>query len=244
MRPLRALDLFCGSGAVSIGLRRAGFDVVGVDLARMPRYEGAFLQADALALDVRFLRWFDFIWASPMCQKHTRLKHAKHAKVHVDQIPDTRKLLKAAGVPYVIENVVGAPLIDPIILNGFMFGLTTTTSDGTVFHLERERQFEASWPLAAPTDWTPKTPVIGVYGGHVRNRSAAHGGRKTADFPGEDKPRLMRECMGLAGENQTMKDMSQAIPPAYAEWIGRQAITHIRGAAVDKAMWGRVFGDV
>ena len=225
----RILDLFCGSGAVSVGLTRAGFDVVGVDLAAMPNYPGAFLRHDALTLDMRFIRSFDAIWASPPCQAHTALRTAKHAKPHADLIPATRALLKASGLPHVIENVAGArrSLINPTCLCGSMFGLGVTV-DGQRFQLQRHRLFEASFPLTAPP-CRHTTPVIGVYGGHVRQRGARHGGRGTADFIGQDKPALAREAMGITWPT-TMVEISQAVPPAYSEHIGRQLIAHLEQA--------------
>jgi hypothetical protein len=86
------------------------------------------------------------------------MKHAKGAKgdAHPDLITPTRALLRRAGKPYVIENVMGAQLIDPVVLNGFMFDLGASTADGTRFHLERQRKFEASFPLTAPTGWEKK----------------------------------------------------------------------------------------
>ena len=68
----RVLDLFCGAGGAGMGYRQAGFDVVGVDLNPQPRYPFAFIQHDALTLDMRFIRSFDAIHASPPCQAHTR----------------------------------------------------------------------------------------------------------------------------------------------------------------------------
>src|SRR5271155_1720802 len=122
--PLRALDLFCGAGGATKGLQQVGFHVTGVDIVASPRYCGDhFARENVLECPVDRLRGFDFIWASPPCQAHVSLRSMHNAKRHADLIPATRALLKATGLPYVIENVPGAPLIDPIALCGTMFGL-------------------------------------------------------------------------------------------------------------------------
>jgi DNA (cytosine-5)-methyltransferase 1 len=109
----RALDLFCGAGGVSVGLQRAGFDVTGVDINPQPHHRGGhFIQADALEVlqEIDFLLSFDFIWASPPCQRYSSLAALQKGKEYPDLIPETRARLQAAGVPYCIENVPGAPL--------------------------------------------------------------------------------------------------------------------------------------
>lgn len=226
----RILDLYCGAGAVSRGLVRAGFEVVGVDLEPQPRYPYAFLQADATALDARFLRFFDAVWASPPCQSHTALKHAQNARVHVDLIPATRKLLRLAALPYVIENVEGAPLRDPVRLCGSMFGLGAYAS-GVRYQLQRHRIFETNFPLVPPRPCAHTSPTIGIYGGHVRNRGAGSGGRGTRDFVGVPKKPLALAAMGI-DYPQTMDEISQAIPPAYSAWIGRKLREHLEATRV------------
>lgn len=209
MRP-RALDLFCGAGGASMGLHNAGFDVVGVDIKRQPRYPFRFILADVFSNPVT-LSDFDLIWSSPPCQAHTDLKAAWNAKRHVDRIPDTRAMLRASGRPYVIENVVGAPLHSCIMLCGTMFELGTDDAE-----LWRHRHFETNFllpPRLCRHGGRPR--VIGVYGGHGRDRRR---NVNAQDFSVADRRRAMDIDWMSGGE------LSQAIPPAYAEYIGRHAM--------------------
>lgn len=214
-RRLRALDLFCGAGGAGAGLVAAGFDVLGVDLSPQPRYPFEFMQADAIAFLDGDLQAFDLIWASPPCQAHTAMKTMHNAKAHIDLIQPTRERLQRAGVRYVIENVVGAPLIDPIVLCGTMFALGTDDAE-----LRRHRLFEANFPIPTPTCRHGIRPAtIGVYGGHIRNRKRRDGShaRGVADFP----TAAGQAAMGI--DWMTLTEMSEAIPPAYSEFIGLAA---------------------
>ena len=219
------LDLFCGEGGAAQGYRQAGATlIVGVDLSKQPRYPFGFLLADGTTLDPRFIRQFDLAHASPPCQFGTELNSDKSR--HLNLIPQTRALLRAAGVPYVIENVraVRPHLIEPVSLFGFMFGNKMTTSKGEVFHLSRERLFETNWGLAAPALWAPQQPIANVFGGHLRSRSGEYrtgnGTGRTRDFIGEDKPALARELMGMPWA--TMNGISEAVPPSFTRYIGQQ----------------------
>lgn len=219
---MRILDLYCCAGGAAMGYHRAGFDVVGVDVKPQPNYPFRFIQADVLALDPAFVASFDVVHASPPCQFATELRHAPGTKEHPNLIPATRAMLRASGLLYIIENVDGAKahLDHPILLCGSMFGLGAAG-----FQLQRHRWFESNFALPQP-NCAHQEPVIGVYGGHVRCRSAKHGGRRTRDFEGYDKPALAREAMQMPWA--TMQQMSEAIPPAYSEWIGHQLASHIR----------------
>jgi DNA (cytosine-5)-methyltransferase 1 len=163
MKP-RALDLFSGAGGAARGLQLAGFHVTGVDIRPQPRYAGdVFIHGDALEVS---LDGYDFIHASPPCQAHTAMKTMPDAKEHPDLIPATRSRLVASGLPYVIENVVGAPLISPILLCGTMFDLGCKDAE-----LRRHRLFECSFPMLVPQcQHGRRAAAIGVYGGHLRNR--------------------------------------------------------------------------
>jgi len=227
---LRALDLFCCAGGASMGLHQAGFEVVGVDVRPQPRYPFEFHQTDALTFP---LDGFDFIWASPPCQAHTAMKTMHNAKQHEDLIPATRDRLQASGIPYVIENVVGAPLVNPFMLCGTMFGLGVEDAD-----LQRHRIFEASFFVGLlPKCNHGARATIGVYGGHVRNRKRTIGiygegardsrrkfDKGVPDFTAEQG----RQAMGI--DWMTLAELSQAIPPAYGKFIGHAAISHIHSS--------------
>lgn len=210
---LRALDCYCGAGGATRGLQLAGFHVTGIDIKAQPRYVGdAFIQADATnpPLD---LRDFDFIWASPPCQHHTAMKTMHNAKPHLDLIPQTRDLLRWYGRPYCIENVEGAPLINPTRLCGTMFGLGV---DGV--ELRRHRIFETSFPMPQlRCNHDRGNAVIGIYGGHVRNRRRRVGSasRGVADFSVEDGHAAMQI------DWMTLKELSESIPPAFSHFVAK-----------------------
>jgi DNA (cytosine-5)-methyltransferase 1 len=228
------LDLFCCEGGAAEGYRQAGANrIVGVDWKRQRRYRYGFLRADITDLDVRFLRQFDLIHASPGCQFGTAMNNDKSR--HRNMIPATRKLLQAAGVPYVIENVKkvadAGHLIDPVYLTGTMFGDHMITSTGRRYVLERTRCFETSWPLQAPTDpGAQGHPIANVIGGHIRCRDAEHrtgkGTGRTVDFPGENRPALAAQLMGMPWA--TMGGMSEAVPPSFTRYIGQQFARHLK----------------
>lgn len=243
-RKPRALDLFCCAGGATRGLQLAGFDVTGVDIAPQPRYCGdRFIQADALRPPVR-LSDFDFIWASPPCQAHTSMRGMWNGRdkrglsPHQDLIPETRAMLIASGRPYVIENVPGAPLLTTVMLCGTMFGLGTRNGA----ELQRHRNFETSFLMLQP-ECRHTTFAVGVYGKGARDRTQDR--RRVITITGSNAQQQIvrnqtrnvytaddaREAMGMPWA--TMAGLSQAIPPAYAEYIGRAALNHmgVRAAA-------------
>lgn len=184
-----------------MGYYRAGFtEIVGIDIKPQPRYPFAFVQADALRLPFA-LDCFDAIHASPPCQAFTDLKDMHNAKDHPDLLSPTREMLKHIGLPFVIENVPGAPLgRGSLLLCGTMFGLSA--SDASLW---RHRYFETNFalPLTPPCNHR-KGRVIGVYdGGHGRDRRRK---TNTQDFSVEDR----RAAMGI--EWMSGMELSQAIP--------------------------------
>lgn len=216
-----ALDLFCGAGGASMGLHRAGFEVIGVDIKSQPRYPFRFVQADALRPPFD-LSIFDFIWSSPPCQAHTALKTMYNAKQHDDLIPPTRAMLKTAGKPYVIENVPGAPVRPDIILCGTMFGLGTGGAD-----LRRHRLFETNIipPLTPPCSHYERGRVCGVYGGYMPATVGVYGQAGGSSLRGgtqQFSTSERAEAMGI--DWMSGAELSQSVPPAYAEFIGRAAM--------------------
>lgn len=213
----RLLDLFCKAGGAGMGYHLAGFDVVGVDISPQPRYPFEFIQADVRGLSDGFIAGFDAIHASPPCQGYSDMRHAPGAIGAPRMIHEVRERLIDARKPYVIENVEGArcDMRGPIMLCGSMFDLG---SQGC--QLQRHRLFESSAGLSAPECRHSSEPVIGVYGGHARKRSAKAGGRGTKDVWIGGHKAAASEAMGI--DWMTLAELSEAIPPAYTKWIGIQ----------------------
>lgn len=209
------LDLFCCAGGAARGYADAGWDVVGVDIKPQPRYPYAFIQADVMDLEQRFLRFFDGIHASPPCQAHSNAQRIKQRE-HPDLIAPTRRMLKASGKPYVIENVEGAPLIEPILLCGAMPPFTG-------LRVYRHRLFEVNFELRRPAHF-----------GHVTRQTKM--GRPPQDgefihvvgnFSGVKQA---REAMGI--DWMTRDELREAIPPAYTKWVGQQLLAHIEAERI------------
>ena len=207
----RLLDLFCGAGGAAMGYHRAGFDVVGVDIKPQPHYPFEFHQADALTYP---LDGFDAIHASPPCQAYSTATR-DHSK-HPDLYGPTRQLLIGSGLPYVIENVIGAPYSHGVVLCGSMFGLE---ADGE--WLQRHRNFEASWMLMSPGCSHPTHQRAVTVTGKSFIREVRTVGRHSRQGPVE----LAERLMGI--DWMTRHELALAIPPAYTEWIGRQLLAAI-----------------
>ncbi|HUW30252.1 MAG TPA: DNA cytosine methyltransferase [Planctomycetota bacterium] len=231
----RALDLFCGAGGASMGLHRAGFDVTGVDIVPQKRYPFTFIEADALEVP---LAGYDFVWASPPCQHYsTATSLSKTRNQHPDLVAATRSRIRQAPF-YCIENVVGAPLRGTLMLCGLMFGLKTL----------RHRIFETNFLI-----WQPVHPRhlgtvhAGDYVACYGNGGGLNARRPHAHWIGNNTPEnnrvaAWRTAMGI--DWMTRKEISQAVPPAYATWIGRFAVMNLQshgeiGQSAEEAEKGR-----
>jgi DNA (cytosine-5)-methyltransferase 1 len=201
----RLLDLFCGAGGASMGYVQAGFDVVGVDIKKQPNYPFEFHRADALTFD---FRGFDAVAASPPCQRYTNAQKIRQRE-HPNLVAPIRRRLKANKRPYVIENVVGAPLINPIELCGAMFSL----------QVYRHRLFECSFPIAAPVHPIHVAPLRKM-GRPVKPGEFMH---VVGNFSGVAQARK-----AMCIDWMTRDELRESIPPAYTEYIGRHLMTCVR----------------
>lgn len=213
----RLLDLFCGAGGCSVGYERAGFVVFGVDNESHPDYPFQIHIDDAIhVLDTADLSEFDAIAASPPCPRYSTATPAENRDKHPDLIKPVRDRLRAWGGAYVIENVPGSPLENPVQLCGSMFGLG----------VRRHRLFETNVPMLQPKcDHGSQRQIWGVYGDHgdakpVTRPDGTSRGNKARDAA------HAREVMGIDWMTR-WDDLADAIPPAYTEWIGSELIAHL-----------------
>lgn len=217
MRP-RLLDLFCCAGGAAMGYHRAGFEVVGVDIKPQPRYPFQFIQADAMKLDEGFLSSFHAIHASPPCQRYSDLaKRNRNADQWPDLVEPVRMMLHFVGQPYIIENVEGAPLIDPVKLCGTMF---------SGLRVLRHRLFETNWPLFQPEHG--KHPLV-----YTMDKRKCHFGRLDQETAfvqvtggGNCSKAAAADAMGI--DWMTKGELNEAVPPAYTQFIGEQLMAHLQ----------------
>lgn len=237
----RLLDLFCGAGGCAKGYQLAGFYVVGVDINLQPRYCGdEFYQDDALrVLDILLaggiwqgysLSDFAVIHASPPCQGYSQSRFI--AAIHgVKEYPlliaDVRKRLESSRLAWIIENVAFSDLPDALELCGSMFGLP----------IRRHRWFSSSQLLFAPGPCQHTDSSINPIGNKIRGYGAL--ASKTTYLDGKGRTRKREAYLPLSTGQvamdinwMSMKELSQAIPPAYTAWIGSQLMTAL---AADRA---------
>src|SRR5262245_51493372 len=236
----RLLDLYCGAGGCSAGYTAAGFDCTGVDQdpKMLARYPYDTIRADAITVlnTPRFLRRFDLIHASPPCQTYSVTRHTHHRQ-HPDQLAPTLDLLQRTGIPWIVENVPGAPMTG-LVLCGTMFDLTAADHDGTTLTLRRHRLFASNLTLSAPRGcgcrdvhrrrarnlrlMDASDRIGGVYGGGSHDNGIATKVRRGGYTPAKD---VWADLMQIRW--MTRDQLAQAIPPAYTQWLGLQALDQI-----------------
>ena len=207
MPPSRILDLFCKAGGASMGLHYAfpNAEIVGVDIEKQPNYPFRFEQSDAMEYNIN---GYDFIWASPPCQQHSRL-NAINKNSYKDYIAPIRERLQKQGVPFCIENVPGAPLINPIVLCGTMFGLQVIRHRLFECYPRIKLELRCNHYGTPGTHRFPYKPInnfVQVTGNNFSETEA-------------------RQAMGINWMNK--KEWAQAIPPAYSYWLGSQIAKQI-----------------
>lgn len=218
---MRILDLFCGAGGAAMGYHRAFPDaeIVGVDVVRQDDYPFDFVQRDAMTFD---LAGFDLIHASPPCKLWTVARKVSQAAAptlfdpHTNLLTPTLARLSEHGGAWVVENVPAAPMVPTVVLCGSMFGL----------RVRRHRLFRSSFPMVAPPcRHDLQTDVVGAYGlGGAWTRTApGGGGRKVVGAEAA-------EALGITHTDR-QAGLSQAIPPAYTEWIGQQVAATVLAAS-------------
>lgn len=206
---MKLLDLFCGAGGAAMGYHRAGFtSIVGIDIRPQPNYPFDFIQGDAMGpWDTDRLALFDAIHASPPCQGFTKAQKIQ-GNAYADLITPLRPILEATGRPYVIENVVGAPLLNPVLLDGTMF---------PELHTKRPRLFETNWPLEVPfLRFKVPQPKMG------RKPKDHEWIQVVGNFTDVEEG---RRAMGI--DWMTRDELREAIPPAYTEYIGSQLLKRL-----------------
>lgn len=222
----RLLDLFCAGGGASVGYHRAGFDVTGVDIVDQPRYPFEFHRGDALEFVKRHGHEFEVVTASPPCFLNSTLAAVLvQGHGHVELIPETRDALIATGLPYVVENVPGADLRDPLVLCGSMFHLGADCHDGRWRQLRRHRLFESNVALVAPAPCRHDAESLAVHGGGPSHRERASRAGTGSGYTYQGRMSERRQAMGV--DWLPRESLNLAIPPAYTEWIGRLLVQHL-----------------
>lgn len=200
-----------------MGYQRAGFEVVGVDIDPQPRYPFEFIRHNALTLDKDFLNSFDAIHASPPCQSYSDLaKRNGNADMWPRLVEPVRALLRSAGLPYIIENVEGAPLEDPIVLCGTMF---------PPLRVIRHRLFESNFAIDVPTHG--KHPLVFTHDKRKRHYGMLDQDTSFVQVTGGGNCSIAnaKDAMGI--DWMTKNELNESIPPAYTQFLGTQLLVEV-----------------
>jgi DNA (cytosine-5)-methyltransferase 1 len=238
MKP-RLLDLYCGPGGGAMGYHRAGFQVIGIDHKEQPHYPFEFHLADAPDV-LESIRdgghWFyelrgdpDAIHASPPCQAFSELRTMVNRfggqRDYPDLVALTRELIwSLTPIPYVIENVPGAPLENPVTICGTAVGLPIVETPDGPKQVQRHRLFETDWPLLVPP-CAHTVPALGTYGngGRWKRTQGGTGSGRRGGYQGNAE-----ECRAAMGIDWTTRaELAEAIPPAYTQLVGEQLLRHL-----------------
>lgn len=201
----KILDLFCGAGGSAMGLYRVGFDVTGVDIKPQPHYPFKFIQADAMKID---LDGYDAYWASPPCQGYSEATPLTMKGRHPLLIEAVSKKFKLTGKPFIIENVEGARwhLENPIMLCGSMFGIG----------IWRHRWFETH-PFYTLSPFECQHIGSPITVNPPANARKSQFGYRNFDA---EKSAMQIDWM-------TKQELTQAIPPVYSEFLGKQLMKYL-----------------
>lgn len=208
---MKLLDLYSCQGGAAFGFEQAGFDVTGIDIEDQPRHKGNFIKSDAIEFLMDNYKDYDFVHASPPCQEYSMssMQFRVAGKSYPDLISATRNALILTGKPYSIENVPGAPLINPIVLCGTMFNIPTY----------RHRLFETNWNLKQPIHpaHTAKNAKMG------RKIKEGEFIQYVGHFSGV---KYVQEFTGCYWMNQY--GLAQSIPPQYSKYVGEQYLNSFK----------------
>jgi DNA (cytosine-5)-methyltransferase 1 len=253
-------DYYCCEGGASRGYALAGLRInLGVDIFKykdaagrtkgfsQQRYPYPSVQTDAISHILTYGHLTDFNHGSPPCQRYSITANG-HEVEHPDLVGPTREAFIETGKPYIIENVVGAPLIDPIELCGCMFDLVAEDTDGVLLHLWRPRLFESNMPLVQPIAGNYAIPrgsgltvhdpayhayehVAGSYGGARRQGSTPaerrYNAKKTRGGGYVPDKSVQEKLLGI--DWMTVGGLHQSLPPVYTHYLGRQVIRYLEG---------------
>jgi len=218
------MDLFCGAGGAAVGYHRAGFEIVGVDIKPQPRYPFEFHEGDALEFCAQHGWEFDVIHASPPCQAYSRMQHLPwlRGRQYPELIEPTKAALRDTGAIWIIENVEDAPLRS----GSTLFGEHGTLLCGLMFGLPlyRHRVFETSFPVERLPHPRHRQTILGE---RFLNKRYSQSGGIVGVVPivtvaGHTTGMMQFAPAAMGIEWMTRDELTQAIPPAYTEWLGRR----------------------
>jgi len=226
MQPIKVLDLFCGAGGAAVGISQAADTVMidGIDINPQPEYPFVFTQADIADVEVQLIQEYDFVWASPPCQRYSIASrhHRNRGREYPDLVGLTRELLDKAGVPYCMENVPGAPIRRDLMLCGEMFGINVI----------RHRNFELSGFTARQPEHIKHRGLVkdGYYctvAGNGGNDNG-HNYTRLRGRPFISKLETWQHAMGISWINN-VQSLRESVPPVYSRYIFREFLYYMSG---------------